>query len=420
MLAAIGSRRTPTGTRGGAFAGEACFWQTIPMRSSQCFAVAASTLLSARVEARDLYTPLVVSAFHQRTTPVLGTDGRLHAVYELTATNARPGKATLLRVAVVDNAHPDRAFAGFDAKALEPRIRTLDSRQAPTAGLDANATRLVLLDVGFASGSPLPLRLVHRLATMALDNPTATVASPLDYSAAPIALEGDAPVIGPPLAGSHWVAFNGCCAPGVSHRSTAMPVNGQLHFAQRFAIDWMQLDEQGRLLHDDQTHVHSYASYDHDVFAVADGTVIETLDTLDDQVPGKNPDPATINIDNVDGNHVVLDLGGGRHAFYAHLRKGSVAVRPGDHVGRGQVLGKVGNTGNTSAPHLHFHVMDGPSVLGSEGIPYVIDRFALAGKIPDSALPDDLSGDFRGHLAAAAAPRERQFPLDLDVVDFGG
>src|SRR5262245_28252972 len=153
MLAAIGSRRTPTGTRGGAFAGEAYFWQTIRMRSIQCLAVVASTL-SARVEARDLYTPLVVSAFHQRTTPVLGTDGRLHAVYELTATNARPGKATLLRVAVVDDAHPDRAFAGFDATALEPRIRTLDSRQAPTAGLDANATRLVLLDVGFASGRP--------------------------------------------------------------------------------------------------------------------------------------------------------------------------------------------------------------------------------------------------------------------------
>lgn len=64
--------------------------------------------------------------------------------------------------------------------------------------------------------------------------------------------------------------------------------------------------------------------------------------------------------------------------------------------------------------------MDGPSVLGSEGIPYVIDRFALAGKILDSGVPDDLSGDFRGHLAAEAAPRERQFPLDLDVVDFGG
>ena len=125
--------------------------------------------------------------------------------------------------------------------------------------------------------------------------------------------------------------------------------NGQLHFAQRFAIDWMQLDEQGRLLHGDPADVHSYTSYDHEALAVADATVTQTLDTLDDQVPGKNPDPTTITIDNVDGNHVVLDLGGGRYAFYAHLRKGSVAVHPGDRVRRGQVLAKVGNTGNT--PH---------------------------------------------------------------------
>src|SRR5262249_54277208 len=141
---------------------------------------------------------------------------------------------------------------------------------------------------------------------------------------------------------------------------------------------------------------------------------------LDDQVPGKNPDPATITIGNVDGNHIVVDLGGGRYAFYAHLRKGSVAVHPGDRVHRGQVMAKLGNTGNTSAPHLHFHLMDGPSVLGSEGIPYVIDRFAVAGRIPDSAVPDDLAGDYRTYLTAEAAPRERQFPLDMDVVDFGG
>ncbi len=390
------------------------------MRSLRSWPVAASILLLALpVAAGDVYTPLVVSAFQPRTTPVLGTDGQLHAVYELTPVNARPGAAMLEGVAVIDAAAPDRVVASFDAKALAPRIRTLDNRQAATAALDPNAMRIVLLDVGFAAGSPLPRALVHRLDTVVRAEPTATTASPLAYTAAPIALEGDVTVVGPPLAGAHWVAFNGCCAPGVSHRSTAQPVNGKLYFAQRFAIDWMQLDDEGRLLHGDPADVRSYTSYGHDALAVSDGTVTETLDTLDDQVPGKNPDPRTITVDNVDGNHIVLDLGGGRYAFYAHLRKGTVAVRVGDRVTRGQVLGKVGNTGNTSAPHLHFHLMDGPSVLGSEGIPYVIEAFALAGKIPDSAVPDDLGGDFRKYLTNAAAPRERQFPLDQDIVDFG-
>jgi hypothetical protein len=84
----------------------------------------------------------------------------------------------------------------------------------------------------------MPRSLVHRLDTVVRASPTATTTSPLAYTAAPIALDTEVLRLAPPLTGSHWVAFNGCCAPGVSHRSTAMPVNGRLHFAQRFAIDW--------------------------------------------------------------------------------------------------------------------------------------------------------------------------------------
>ena len=63
------------------------------------------------------------------------------------------------------------------------------------------------------------------------------------------------------------------------------------------------------------------------------------------------------------------------------LQKGSVTVKPGSKVKRGQVIGKLGNTGNTSAPHLHFHIMTGPSVLGSDGVPYVIGRFSFADQV---------------------------------------
>jgi hypothetical protein len=88
--------------------------------------MASILVLAVPVASGDLYTPLVASAFQQRTIPVLGTDGQLHVVYELTAVNTRPGTATLERVAVADGAGPDRALGSFAAKALGPRIRTLD------------------------------------------------------------------------------------------------------------------------------------------------------------------------------------------------------------------------------------------------------------------------------------------------------
>jgi hypothetical protein len=79
------------------------------------------------------------------------------------------------------------------------------------------------------------------------------------------------------------------------------------------------------------------------------------------------------------GNHLVLDLGGGVYALFAHLRRGSVGVRPGDRVARGQQLAECGNSGNSSEPHLHFQLMDHPSVLLAAGLPLAFDRFRVAG-----------------------------------------
>jgi murein DD-endopeptidase MepM/ murein hydrolase activator NlpD len=166
--------------------------------------------------------------------------------------------------------------------------------------------------------------------------------------------------------------------------------------------------------------VRNYTSYGADAIAVADGTVVETLNTLDDQKPGTLPDRRTITFENVDGNHVVLDLGGGVYAFYAHLQKGSVTVQPGARVRRGQALGKIGNTGNTSAPHLHFHLMEGSSVLGSNGIPYMIDSFSFAGRVPaaEFASVQGVEGTWSKGLLPIPSPRHGQFPLDLDIIDF--
>jgi len=156
------------------------------------------------------------------------------------------------------------------------------------------------------------------------------------------------------------------------------------------------------------------------VLAVADGTVVETLNTLDEQLPGKLPDPATITLQNIDGNHVVIDIGNGMYAFYAHLQKGSVPVKKGQLVKRGQALGKLGNTGNTSAPHLHFHVMDGASVLGSSGLPYEIDGFGLAGEVSTEkfAGATTIEGEWVEGRTKTVSPRKGQFPLDLNIVNF--
>lgn len=167
--------------------------------------------------------------------------------------------------------------------------------------------------------------------------------------------------------------------------------------------------------------MHSYTAYGADILAVAGGTAVSTVNTLNDQVPGQLPDPSTITLKTILGNHVVVRHRDGRYAAYAHMQKGSVTVEVGDRVRPGQTLGKIGNSGNTSAPHLHFHVTEGRSVLGSSGLPFVVDRFRLQGQVDPErwATATTLEGTWNEGLLPSPSPRRTQIPLDLNIIDFG-
>jgi hypothetical protein len=226
-------------------------------------------------------------------------------------------------------------------------------------------------------------------------------------------------LLGPPLIGKGYLAGDGCCD-SIRHVRALLPLNGRFALAQRFAIDWEQVDDQNRLVKGDLSKVENYTIFGKDVIAVADGTVVATRNDLPEQPPGKLPD--NLPIDQADGNFVVLDIGNGAFALYAHLQPGSVKVPPGAKVKVGDVLGKVGNTGNTSAPHLHFHVMDGPSPLQSNGIPYIINHFRMTA-IDKAGTADFDRAESTGSpltLTPVNPPAQKSnvLPMDLTVVEF--
>jgi len=371
--------------------------------------------------AQDQFTPLLASALNGTTQSFVGTDRRQHVVYELILINANATPATLQKVEVVPAASPTQAIATYQGGELLAHLRSTASTAVADPGIELSGARVFLIDLALPAGPPAPERLMHRMTLLGGASPSPRPQTPaaLEYLAAPLTLSANVPKLGPPLKGKHWVVFNGCCEASGAHRATSQTVNGGLYFAQRFAIDWMRLDEAGRLVNGNPAEVRSWVSYDSDVLAVADARVVKTEQNLDDQVPGTLPDPKTITLANVDGNYIVLDLGGGVFAFYAHLRRNSISVAPGEHVRRGQVLAKLGNTGNTSAPHLHFHLMDGTSTLGSNGIPYVIDTFEYAGEVSAAKFASgSLEGSWSDALTPSPAVRHGQFPLDRAVVDF--
>ena len=185
------------------------------------------------------------------------------------------------------------------------------------------------------------------------------------------------------------------------------------------------MNDKGAFYVGDRTRNESYVDYGADVLAIADGTVVETLDTLEPNTPGILPsnDPvlaAQLTVLNVEGNHIVLDLHNGIFAFYAHLQKGTLRVKKGDRVTRGDKIAQVGNTGNSNTSHLHFHLMDGPSPVGSNGLPYVINNFDYIGQVSPRKIQhadDYLTGTF-GQRFPSPQPRTNQLPFAWAIVDF--
>lgn len=379
----------------------------------------ASHSRDAPTPAEDVFTPVTVSTVGPETIPVLGSDGQWHVVYELLLTNGKMAPATIQRIQVLDVDDPDRVVADYAGDDVVERLRTLTPQPATDAVIEPNGGRFFYIELAFPRRDAVPEAVEHHLELLAASNPGATEPTPLNYTAARFSLRGGRlPVLGPPLRGTGWVAINGCCNPEIVHRGSIQTINGGYWDAQRFAIDWMRLDSEGRLVVGDPSDVENYVGYGSDVLAVADGIVVDVLDELPDQVPGELPDPATITTRTVDGNHVVLDIGGGYFVNYAHLKLGTIRVQPGDRVRRGQVIANLGNSGNTAAPHLHLHVTTGPEVLGSDGFPYIFRNVLLAGQAGDIAGSDDLTGNWVESRLDPPEPQRRRFPLNLNIVDF--
>ncbi|BDX34886.1 peptidase M23 [Mycobacterium antarcticum] len=368
---------------------------------------------AARVQA----TPLVASVI-AAPIPVPTTDGKKHLAYELQLINALGSDVTLKSLSV--NAGGDELLT-LTGPGLAYWTRALGAGQTPTATLGPGQAGIVWLDVVLDGSAPVPTDLSHTIVVdLAKPMPPLLPATMTEDDVAPLTVSTREPVtISPPLTGPRWLDANSCCDM-TAHRMAMNPLDGSLWAAERFAIDYLQLSADDTLYRGDRSAPESYPYFGADIHAVADGPVVSVLDGLPEQVAGRSP--TGLPLEQYGGNHVVQDIGGGNYAFYAHLQTGSVQVKPGDRLATGQVLGKLGNSGNTDAPHLHFHIMSTPDPLRSNGLPFVFKDFTLDGRMASmEALDPLLTGQPVALPPGETARDEKDLsPLVLDVMSYAG
>ncbi|MGH9871268.1 MAG: M23 family metallopeptidase [Pyrinomonadaceae bacterium] len=352
----------------------------------------------------DLEVPLAPS-------PVKA-DGKTQLVYELHLTNFRAKNLELTRIEVFGGAN--KLLASFkDAELISRLGRPGAPADLPDKRVIGGGMRaVVFLQITFDSNAELPPALYHRLFFKSND------ANGEDDS-----VEGGRVVVGrkpalvvsSPLRGENWLALNGLSNTS-SHRRTLVVVNGKARIAQRFATDWTRIGADGLAFHGDPAKNSNWSAYGAEVLAVANARVVDVKDGIPENDPTADNKAVPITLETVGGNYIILDLGNGYFAFYAHLQPNSLRVKVGDRVRRGQVIALLGNSGNSDAPHLHFHITDGNSPLGAEGVAYVFESFDMLGVLPSKKLL--IEGGWKPQPSSTTDKRKLELPIENAVVRF--
>ncbi|MDR6842834.1 M23 family metallopeptidase [Pseudoxanthomonas sacheonensis] len=302
-------------------------------------------------------------------TPVV-IEGSRQLSYELHLTNFTSEPLSPVSVEVLDE--KDRVLASFSGTALTSRLA--QGGGAAGATIAPGMRGLIYLELALPTDAP-PQALSHRIKYRTADS------GPFVVEGGIVSINQAAPlVLGAPLRGGPWAAIHSPDWPR-GHRRVLYTVDGRARIPGRFAIDWVKLDDSGRTANGDADVVGNAYGYGAEVLAVADAVVAATRDDIPESTTvAAHPKHA---IGDATGNYVALDLGDGRYAFYEHLKPGSLRVKPGQRVKRGNIIAALGFTGDSTGPHLHFHVADANSPLGAEGVPFVFERFEVLGSYRD-------------------------------------
>jgi len=377
------------------------------MRICLMLAIVLALGSAASAAERDRPTAILVSPIHEAQI-VRADDGKDHVEYELLVVNVFSEPVTLASVTVLDP-------AGKELMRIEGAARGHPCGRDPDPlrkdSVPASAAVSVDVDL-ILPPDTAPERVTHRIAyTLKADSELALMVGSLEVDAPEVTINRQpAMVIRPPVKGKGWLATTACCKPNI-HRDLRVAIDGvRIETAETFAIDWARV-KNDRLFDGEGNRVEQYYGFGEDVLAVADGTVVYIHDGMPDETPSVLMVPKSKS--DYGGNNVIVEIAPRVFAWYAHLRQGSLTVKVGDAVKAGAPIAKLGNTGPSEGPHLHFGLLNKPDPIAGRSLPFVFDNFTL-----DGALDFDTSKGDRLVIRPDARQVRSAYPLYGGIQDY--
>jgi biotin carboxyl carrier protein len=336
-------------------------------------------------------------------TPVKGDDGKWYLVYHLFLTNWAFDDLILDSVEAFD-ASSKKVLARYDEKDLTNlfKLRSIlptpsplkISSYADLRRIASGRTAALFFWIPLEKEKSIPATIKHRFVfapnplVKLLSRPTLKPEEEISLEAAQVSVRREQPVVlGAPLRGGNWR----CLGVGFDTPHQYLEtLDGKTTIAQRFAVDFSKVDDNGDVLPSpfpDDINNEMFYGYGAEILAVADGVIAYVKEGVPENKPlisGQTNPPQPLTRETFPGNQISINLGGDRYAWYAHLQPGSILVKVGDKVRKGQVIARLGDSGNAAGPHLHFHVSNANDLNASEGLPFVFESFGLVWRLNES------------------------------------
>jgi hypothetical protein len=334
------------------------------------------------VKTQDPPLPVAISLIFKDVQVFTG-DNEKHVTYTLLITNATKLPVRIFAVKINGDCQCTKhlfeyIISGQTLTNEFSSISTTNTDLPEDPLLQPNAVGVVYVFLDFPNH--VPNQLHHQIIVQVENDPDSLQSIILD----PVPINKCAPiVIGPPLRGDKWIVGTGL-SDFSSHRRSTFILNGEYKLPEKTAVDFLKYGPKG-LYDGDPLKNENWYAYGSKIYAPADGEVIGTMDGIPQNIPTNGPN-YTVTSKNIGGNYVLIKFlcQEAKYAFFAHMIPGSLKVKIGDKVRKGQVLGLLGNSGNSGAPHLHFQISNKPYPIGintepspinCQGVPWTFDKF---------------------------------------------
>lgn len=360
------------------------------------------------------YSGMPVQAEVSFLSNLIKTEHSSQLIYELNILNNYKVPFTLKKVEIYNLRKNENPIATFDSDYLDWHFERPDYDASDDVKVLANNQFGILnLQLIFPQEKSIPKKIYHKLYFEAENKKGEIVVLPIEVAVLKIPEVTKISLELPFNKKGKWLYE---AAEG--HQGSRFLTEGKANYPQRFAIDWTYVGKRGYFTESDIKQNEDWNSYGIEIISVADGTVVGTKDGIIENEPLAEDMAVKITRETIGGNYVVIDIGNNLYAVYAHLIPNSLNVKIGDQVKKGQVIGLLGNSGNSDGPHLHFHVeTKSNAFFGGEGMPYLLKEFVHLKKYSDEEVTNLFKTNRVGLDSLNPTKRQNELPVGYGLIE---